>query len=62
MISSIESQRDSVTQPRVARNELPWVRAVKDIHPERVAANPNGPAERVEAFDATLSEISAIAL
>ena len=46
----IESQRDSVTQPRVARNELPWVRAVKDINPERVAANPNGPAERVEGI------------
>src|SRR6266568_5911840 len=32
-----QSQRDCVVQPRVARNELPWV-------PGRVAFNPNGVA------------------
>src|SRR6185503_3835206 len=34
-----ESQRDSATKPRVARNELPWV-SVGDIsNPERVASS-----------------------
>src|SRR6266850_2368159 len=30
-----ESQRDSVTKPRVARNELPWVKASKGRQPQR---------------------------
>ena len=33
-----ESQRDSVTKPRVARNELPWVRERSLTNPERVMA------------------------
>src|SRR5437870_2163162 len=32
------SQRDGITQPRVARNELPWVRRARSINPERVAS------------------------
>jgi hypothetical protein len=31
-----ESRRDSIIQPRVARNELPWVRAATKSNPERV--------------------------
>src|SRR6185436_12479683 len=40
---SAESQRDSATKPRVARNELPWenARRIGD-NPERVAADDNG--------------------
>src|SRR6185503_3006313 len=34
-----ESQRDSATKPRVARNELPWVRVVDISNPERVASS-----------------------
>jgi hypothetical protein len=30
-----ESQRDSVLQPRVARNELPWVMASQPFQPQR---------------------------
>ena len=30
-----QSQRDCVSQPRVARNELPWVRPEKDPQPQR---------------------------
>ncbi len=38
-----ESQRDSATKPRVARNELPWenARHIGD-NPERVVADDNG--------------------
>src|SRR5688572_5529736 len=36
---SDESQRDSVTQPRVARNELPWVVGAKRNNPNGVAAS-----------------------
>src|SRR6185369_13736240 len=32
-----ESQRDSATKPRVARNELPWVRREQDNNPNGVA-------------------------
>src|SRR5882724_195657 len=40
---SAESQRDSATKPRVARNELPWENA-RDIgdNPERVVADDRG--------------------
>ena len=40
-VSRKESQRDSVTQPRVARNELPWEivptnsSTLKGLHPRR---------------------------
>src|SRR6266496_1086956 len=34
-----ESQRDSATKPRVARNELPWVNTENEYNPERVAAS-----------------------
>src|SRR5258707_12239031 len=30
-----ESQRDSATKPRVARNELPWVTAINNTQPQR---------------------------
>jgi len=33
-----ESQRDSATKPRVARNELPWGNKENEYNPERVAA------------------------
>ena len=33
-----ESQRDSVTKPRVARNELPWEWSQYGFNPERVVA------------------------
>src|SRR5213075_696733 len=41
--SESESQRDSATKPRVARNELPWENAphIGD-NPERVVADDNG--------------------
>src|SRR5258708_4133768 len=38
---SAESQRDSVIQPRVARNELPWGKRDNEYNPERVAARCN---------------------
>src|SRR5258708_35600311 len=40
---SAESQRDSATKPRVARNELPWENA-RDIgdNPEKVMADDHG--------------------
>jgi hypothetical protein len=34
-----QSQRDCVHQPRVARNELPWVRAEKIINPNGVVSS-----------------------
>jgi len=33
-----ESQRDSATKPRVARNELPWVQCAKNNNPNGIAA------------------------
>ncbi len=39
LVSPIESQRDCSTQPRVARNELPWVVAHPTHNPEGVAAS-----------------------
>ena len=48
---SLQSQRDSVAQPRVARNELPWVAARKDFNPNGVAAD-SVPPSRV-TFAAT---------
>ena len=39
-----ESQRDSGTQPRVARNELPWETAAAAHNPNGVAAHPGQPA------------------
>ncbi len=33
-----QSQRDCVLQPRVARNELPWVRDGRDLNPNGVVA------------------------
>src|SRR5580692_2693479 len=43
MISSQESQRDSIIQPRVARNELPWVTSPQNPLPHRgcIVARPN---------------------
>src|SRR5882724_4566234 len=32
-VTFLESQRDSATDPRVARNELPWARDQKDKTP-----------------------------
>src|SRR5437016_2435676 len=40
--TQFQSQRDCVCQPRVARNELPWVGPVRSINPE-------GASEGVEA-------------
>ena len=34
----MESQRDSINQPRVARNELPWDTAPQVFNPERVVS------------------------
>src|SRR5205809_5832727 len=34
---SLESQRDSAIKPRVARNELPWVRGAQNNNPNGVA-------------------------
>ena len=31
----LQSQRDCVTQPRVARNELPWVKVTDNSQPQR---------------------------
>ena len=42
----IQSQRDCVCQPRVARNELPWVAADSD-------PNPNGVASRFQGLATT---------
>src|SRR5881396_2017156 len=42
----LQSQRDCVCQPRVARNELPWVAA-------RSVSNPNGVASRFHGLAAT---------
>jgi hypothetical protein len=36
--SNFESQRDSGLQPRVARNELPWVAVVEDFNPNGVVS------------------------
>src|SRR3989442_682556 len=36
----LQSQRDCVLQPRVARNELPWVTRLRCSNPERVASVP----------------------
>ena len=36
--SEAESQRDSILQPRVARDELPWVAVAKDFNPNGVAS------------------------
>src|SRR5438093_273339 len=43
IVPSAESQRDSATKPRVARNELPWenARHIGD-NPERVVADDYG--------------------
>src|SRR5438552_9695277 len=35
-LASSQSQRDCVLQPRVARNELPWVGGPVNLNPERV--------------------------
>ena len=42
----LQSQRDCVRQPRVARNELPWVAADSD-------SNPNGVASRFQGLAKT---------
>src|SRR5437867_93277 len=36
--NALESQRDSATKPRVARNELPWVSFCQGDNPEGVVA------------------------
>src|SRR5437870_4760491 len=38
--TQFQSQRDCVCQPRVARNELPWVGPIRSINPEGVEAPP----------------------
>src|SRR5437870_4956709 len=38
LYTQFQSQRDCVCQPRVARNELPWVDPVRSINPEGVEA------------------------
>jgi len=38
--SGLESQRDSIIQPRVATKELPWVNAPTMIYPKGVASSP----------------------
>src|SRR5262249_38159909 len=35
---SFQSRRDCTTQPRVARNELPWVHIARISYPERVSS------------------------
>src|SRR5437016_3208239 len=35
-LAPFQSQRDCVLQPRVARNELPWVGGPLNLNPERV--------------------------
>src|SRR5882724_2782982 len=37
-MTGAESRRDSVIQPRVASNELPWVNRQNEFNPERVVA------------------------
>jgi hypothetical protein len=46
VLARVESQRDSITKPRVARHELPWVWSKQELaNPEGVAASDrNGPA------------------
>src|SRR5438093_542019 len=39
-----ESQRDSVSKPRVARNELPWEQRAREIQPQR-GCGPGGTAD-----------------
>src|SRR6266550_1260561 len=41
--SRVESQRDSGSKPRVARNELPWERWAKAHNPNGVVAGPRNP-------------------
>src|SRR6266478_1109912 len=36
--SRSQSRRDCALQPRVARNELPWVQSRRGLNPERVVA------------------------
>ena len=48
-----ESQRDSIPKPRVARNELPWVRIDEDHDPTGVA--PRSRMYRSSHFDLMLS-------
>ena len=45
---AIESQRDSIHQPRVARHELPWVMRQKHFQPQRGYIN--GPPNRRNPF------------
>ena len=40
----LQSQRDCVCQPKVARNELPWVAADSDFNPNGVASRFHGVA------------------
>ena len=40
----LQSQRDCVLRPRVARNELPWVMAGKVFNPNGVASNSSPPS------------------
>jgi hypothetical protein len=39
-LTALQSQRDCVHQPRVARNELPWVWRRTNFNPNGVAAGP----------------------
>lgn len=38
-IAGLQFQRDCAVQPRVARNELPWVRAEEISNPNRVESS-----------------------
>ncbi len=51
---NIESQRDSVPKPRVARHELPWVIRSNPSQPQRGCVWPRAPIRRnpVEVDDA----------
>ena len=40
--TNLQSQRDCVSQPRVARNELPWVHSDKDAQPQRGCGHTRG--------------------
>src|SRR6266404_4413210 len=58
--SLCQSQRDWITRPRVARNELPWVNRPRNLcYPERVKSSCSpidSGAHNHSGIDATLSQ------
>jgi len=52
--SSLQSQRDCALQPRVARNELPWVEGRLSPNPERVPPQTHRAAQDETNFISTL--------